>query len=221
MGCCCGEPKPNTLTEVEKADGWKLLFDGTSTDAWIGFRKDHLPEAWQAVDGTLTRIEKAGDIVTKESFGDFELSLDWKISEGGNSGIFFRVTDEEETVWRTGPEQQIIDNDPETGHRDGANPKTMVGSLYALIPPKGGKDYSKPAGEWNTATIRAVGPNVAFGLNGTETLRFEIGSPEFEALVADSKFTKFAGFAKAERGRIALQDHGDPVWFRDIKIRPL
>jgi len=210
--------EPNTLTEEEKAQGWRLLFDGKATEGWIGFRKDHVPDGWQAQDGCLVRVEKAGDIVTEAMFDNFELALEWKISEAGNSGIFFRVTDKHDTVWQTGHEMQIIDNDR---HPDGRNPMTMVNSCYALYPPKDDKDYCVPVGEWNQVRILADGGHVEYWCNGEKVVEYDIGSEDWTRRVGDSKFAEFEGFGVKPRGRIALQDHGDRVAFRNIKIRPL
>jgi hypothetical protein len=209
---------PNTLTDEEKDQGWRLLFDGESTDLWRGFKTDSMPEGWQAVDGTLARVEKAGDIVTRETFADFELALEWKISEGGNSGVFFRVTDEYDQPWQSGPEMQIIDQER---HPDGRKPLTMVGSNYALYPPKGGRDFSRPAGRWNAARIHVRGQHVEFFLNGQQVLAFDLQSPDWFRRVSSSKFARWPNFGLADRGYIGLQDHGDAVWFRNIKIREL
>lgn len=206
----------NALTEQEQADGWKLLFDGQSTDAWRGFQKDHFPEGWQVVDGTIHRVDKAGDIITKEQFSDFELQLDWKVAGPGNSGIFFRVSEEEDAVWKTGPEMQILNNDV---HRDGQNPLTRAGSNYALHAPA--KEVVKPVGQWNHVRILVKGSNVELWLNGEKVVEYEIGSEDWNRRVAESKFSKFPKYGLVESGHIALQDHGDPVWFRNIKIRPL
>ncbi len=206
----------NVLTEQEQADGWKLLFDGQSTDAWRGFQKDQFPEGWQVVDGTIHRVDKAGDIITKEQFSDFELQVDWKVAGPGNSGIFFRVSEDEDAVWKTGPEMQILNNDV---HKDGQNPLTRAGSNYALHAPA--KEVVKPVGEWNHVRILVQGSHVELWLNGEQTVEYEIGSDDWNRRVAESKFSKFPNYGLVKTGHIALQDHGDPVWFRNIKIRPL
>ncbi|MFP4355459.1 MAG: DUF1080 domain-containing protein [Phycisphaerae bacterium] len=210
------EKDHNTLTEEEKNQGWKLLFDGQSTEQWRGFRKDHFPEGWQVVDGTIHRVDKAGDIITKEQFGDFELQLDWKVAGPGNSGIFFHVSEDEDAVWKTGPEMQILNDDV---HPDGKNPLTRVGSNYALHAPK--VDACKPVGQWNHVRIVVKGPHVELWLNGQQTVEYELGSEDWEKRVAESKFSKFPNYGRLDSGHIALQDHSDPVWFRNIKILPL
>jgi hypothetical protein len=206
----------NTLTEAERADGWRLLFDGRSASAWRGFRRDHLPAGWQVVDGSLARVGAGGDIITVDQFDSFELALDWKVGPGGNSGIFFHVTEDADYVWQTGPEMQILDND---GHRDGMVPETSTGSNYALHAPTA--DVARPAGEWNSARLVVRGNHVEHWLNGTRIVEYELGSDDWKARVEASKFRDMPGYGRARRGHIALQDHGDPVEFRNIRIRPL
>jgi hypothetical protein len=210
--------EPNTLTAEEKCQGWRLLFDGKTANGWVGWKQDRMPAGWQVQDGTLARVEKAGDIVTTESPGDFELALEWKISEAGNSGVFFRVTDECRFTWQSGHEMQIIDNDR---HPDGRNPMTMVGSCYALYPPKDNRDWTVPVGEWNKVRIVAKGNHIEYWLNGERIVAFDIRSDDWTRRIAASKFRQFPNFGLAPKGRIALQDHGNLVWFRNIKIRPL
>jgi len=212
------EPKPNILTPQEKSEGWRLLFDGKTTAGWVGWKKDAMPVGWQVADGTLARIEPAGDIVTVERFADFELAMEWKISEAGNSGIFFRVADEYDAVWQSGHEMQIIDNDR---HPDGRNPLTMVNSCYDLYAPLDHKDWCVPVGRWNRVRIVADGNRIEYWCNGTKVVAYEVRSPDWTKRVAGSKFAQWPDFGLVPSGRIALQDHGDLVWFRNIKIRAL
>ncbi|HWP99237.1 MAG TPA: DUF1080 domain-containing protein [Vicinamibacterales bacterium] len=207
---------PNTLTEEEKAQGWRLLFDGRTTKGWRGYRQKTMPEGWQVVDGALTRVGKGGDIVTVDRFADFELRIDWKIAPGGNSGIFYRATEEEDAVWKTAPEMQILDN---AAHRDGLKPETSAGSNYALHAPV--KDVTRPPGEWNEARIVVRGNHVEHWLNGVKVVEYELGSPDWERRVQASKFKEHPRYGRAREGHIALQDHGDWVAFRNIKIREL
>lgn len=209
-------PSPSPLTDDEKAQGWRLLFDGKTTAGWRGFKQKDCPAGWGVVEGTLRRIAPGGDIVTEEEFESFELSLDWRVEKGGNSGIFFGVTEDHDNVWETGPEYQILDN---AGHKDGVDAKTSAGANYALHAPA--KDLSRPAGEWNQARIRVDGTKVEHWMNGVKLLEYELGSPEWRALVAASKFGKMPDYGTRRRGRIALQDHGDAVEYRNIKIRTL
>jgi hypothetical protein len=206
----------NTLTERERAEGWRLLFDGRTTEGWRNFRGQGLRDGWQVVDGTLSRVGPGGDIVTVDQYDSFELTLDWKIERRGNSGVFFHVQETSGSVWHTGPEMQILDDD---AHPDGRTPLTSVGSNYALHAPS--SKAANPIGEWNSARLIVRGRQVEQWLNGTRVVQYELGSPEWERLVAASKFSEHAGYGRAGRGHIALQDHGDPVSFRNIKIRPL
>lgn len=210
------EEEPAVLTPEERAAGWRLLFDGRTTDGWRAFRKDSMPSGWRVVDGTLTRVAPAGDIVTEETFADFELTLEWRVEEGGNSGIFYRATEEAGEIWECAPEMQVLDD---ARHGDGQSPLTSAGALYGLYPATPG--IVKPAGEWNRVRIVADGPRVEHWLNGVKVVEAEIGSPDWEVRVAESKFADLPGFATAMRGHVGLQDHGDRVAFREIKIREL
>lgn len=206
----------NVLTDEERAEGWLLLFNGQDLSGWRNFRGSGAPKGWAVQDGALARVSGGGDIVTEKQYGDFELTLDWKISEGGNSGIFYRGSEEHSPIYATAPEMQVLDNGR---HRDGRNPLTSAGSLYALIPPVA--DVTSPPGQWNQARLIARGKHVEHWLNGTKLLEAEIGSDEWRELVAESKFRDMPHFAGFDGGVVGLQDHGDPVWYRNIKIRPL
>ena len=207
---------PNSLTAAEKAAGWRLLFDGKTTDGWRGYRKKEMTGGWQVVDGALTRVAQGGDIVSTDQFQDFELAFDWKVNPGGNSGVFFRASEETGAVWQNSAEYQILDN---AGHKDGASPITSTGSNYAMHPPS--KDVSKPAGEWNSSKIVVHGNHVEHWLNGVKIVEYEIGSEEWVALYNKSKFNKYPTYGRVPRGHIAIQDHGDFVAYRNVKIRPL
>jgi hypothetical protein len=213
-GGAMAQPAPNTLTPQERAEGWRLLFDGTTTAGWRGFKQTGPPAGWQIVDGALTRVDKGGDIVTETEFGDFELAFDWQVAPGGNSGVFFGVSEQATAVWHAAPEYQILDN---AGHKDGASPVTSTGSNYALHAPT--RDVSRPAGQWNSSRILVRGTHVEHWLNGERIVEYELGSPDWTARVAASKFKAYPAYGKVRPGRIALQDHGDRVAFRNIKIR--
>lgn len=210
--------EPNTLTDAEKASGWTLLFDGKDASTWWrGYRKDKLPDAWKVQDGALVLKGKGGDIITKEQYESFELSIDWKISEGGNSGIMLKVQETDKPPYFTGPEAQIQDN------VKGRDPQ-KAGWMYQLYPAS--VDATKPVGEWNTFVLKCQ--KTAAGtyrcehiMNGTKYCEYEIGSADWEARVAKSKFAKWEGFGKAAKGYLCLQDHGNEVAFRNIKIRVL
>jgi len=207
---------PGGLTAEERKAGWKLLFDGKSLNGWQGFKTPAPGAGWKAVDGVLSREAAGGDILTVEEFGDFELSLEWKLAKGGNSGIFFHVIKDGEQAWWSGPEFQVLDN---AVHRDGKDPITSAGSNYAVHPPA--RDVTKPIGEWNAVRLLVKGPHVEHWMNGVKLLEYELWSPDWEARVKASKFGKIPMYGRSKRGHIALQDHGDPVWYRNIKVRSL
>ncbi|WP_051293132.1 3-keto-disaccharide hydrolase [Olivibacter sitiensis] len=213
---------PNTLSNSEKKDGWKLLFDGKSTKGWHTYLKDGVGNAWRVEDGALTfdpTASERGDIVTDDIYGDFELSIDWKISLGGNSGIIFNVQEKPEfnATYLTGIEMQVLDN-IEAGDRH--IPNHLAGSLYDLI---GNAEVSKPkaVGEWNTARIHQKDGEITLWLNDVKTASVKRGSSTWDELIANSKFKDWKDFAKYDSGKIALQDHGNKVAFRNIKIRKL
>ncbi|MCX6551472.1 MAG: DUF1080 domain-containing protein [Acidobacteria bacterium] len=206
----------NTLTTSEMAAGWRLLFDGTTTAGWRGFRKPAMPAGWTVEDGTLTRTAEAGDIVTVDEFDNVELVFEWKIAPAGNSGVFVRATEDSTSVWHSAPEYQILDN---AGHADGKKPETTAGSCYALYAPV--KDVTRTPGEWNQSRIIVKGTHVEHWLNGTKLLEFEVGSPDWNARVEKSKFAPYPQFGKATKGRIAIQDHQSRVSYRNIKVKPL
>lgn len=224
-GCCCTSPhaqKINTLTRAEKAAGWKLLFDGRDFSGWHNFKQDGVRPGWQVQDGALVCVDphNAGDIVTTDKFDWFELQLDYNISVAGNSGIMFHVTDDGPKVWATGPEFQLEDN------VKAADP-IRCGWLYALyqppIDPATGKilDATKPVGEWNHVRLVISPDKCVHEINGVKYFEYVLGSDDFNARVAKSKFSKMPFFAKATSGYLALQgDHGS-VAFRNIKLRPL
>jgi hypothetical protein len=208
------EPAPNTLTDNEKATGWQLLFDGKTTSGWRGVKKEKAPDGWQATNGALARVSGGGDIITNGQFDNFELVFEWKVTEGANSGVFFRVNEDYGVI--QSPEYQVLHNQK---HADGRNPKTSAASNYALHAPT--KDLTKPVGEWNQGKIVVNGDHVEHWLNGEKVLQYELGSDEWKSLVAGSKFKDMRYYGKATTGHIALQDHGDRVEYRNMKIRPL
>lgn len=205
----------NTLTEAERAAGWRLLFDGETLAGWRAYDSEMPPEGWRAEDGTLHRFASGGDIMTVDRFDDFELALEWRVSEGGNSGIFYHGRPGYDYIHDVAPEMQVLDDE---GHADGEDPLTSAGAVYGLYPaPRG---IVRPAGEWNRARIIARRDHVEHWLNGKRTAEYELGSEDWQERVAS---TKFAGtdYGRFRSGHIGLQDHGDPVWFRNIKLLPI
>ena len=207
---------PNTLTAEEKAAGWKLLFDGKTTAGWRAYGADTMPSGWQAVDGLLTRVSRAADIITKDQYGDFELTLDWRLEPGGNSGLFYRAVEGLEWIYHGAPEYALLDD---ARHNDGKNPITSAGSVHSVYaPPRG---VVKPAGEWNTSRVVAKGTHVEHWLNGQKVVEYEQGSADWAKRVAASKFATAPMYGKAMKGHIGLQEHGGRAEFRNIKIREL
>jgi len=203
----------NTLSEAEKADGWKLLFDGKTTAGWTNFKKDTISDGWQVIDGAMVMTRKgSGDIVTDKEYGAFELSLQYKIGAAGNSGLMYHVKNTANTPWQTGPEVQIQDNVA------GRDPQKS-GWLYQLYPST--VDATKPAGQWNELRIVITPEKCEHYMNGVKYCEYVKGSDDWKAKVAASKFKAFAGFGEPTEGFISLQDHGDEVAFRNIKLRQL
>jgi hypothetical protein len=210
-----------TNAAATPAGEWEVLFDGTGLSQWRGYRKQEVPASWRVEDGVLafTPLEdraQRGDLITREQYGDFELELEWRISEGGNSGIMYRVGENQEHPYQTGPEMQVLDD---ARHPDGQIPSHRAGALYDLIVPP--PNVARPVGEWNQARIVVRDDRIQQWLNGQKTADVEIGSEEWKRLVAQSKWNEVPSFATLARGHIALQDHDDRVWYRNIRIRRL
>lgn len=224
----CGPATSNNSTAEENIEEiivteeeWISLFDGNSLTGWTGYGKDQPGEAWEAADGVLyfnSEKEDGGDLITKETFGNFHLEIEWKISENGNSGIMFHVQDNGnyDRPYHTGPEYQLLDND---GHKDGKIITHRTGDLYDMI--ESTQDASKPVGEWNKTEIVINNNTLQFFLNGVKTVETSLWDDQWNAMVAESKFSKWEDFAKFKEGKIVLQDHGDDVWFKNIKIKRL
>ena len=206
------------LSDDEVAEGWRLLFNGADLDGWRGYGLDRIPEGWSAVDGTLhfTPGLEGGDLLTVERFTDFDLRLEWKLESGGNSGVFFHVVEDYGNAYESGPEMQVLDN---VGHPDGRDPLTSNGSNFALHAPQ--FPILRPVGQWNEIRVRVRGPRVEQWLNGGKVVEYDLWTDEWEALVGASKFADMPGYGRAREGHIDLQEHGDPVWYRNIRIRVL
>lgn len=216
LGCESASSGPTvTLTDAERAEGWVLLFDGRYPDTFRGYRSAGLPPGWGVDDGALHRRPgpAAGDIVTRVQYGDFEFVCEWRIAKGGNSGVIYRCDEAHGAPWETGPEMQVLD--------DAANPETSplhrAGAMYDLFPPAA--DVVKPQGEWNEVRIVARGAHIEHWLNGVKVVDADLASDAYRAALAASKWTGYKDFNSLARGHIALQDHGDEVWYRNIRVR--
>ena len=205
---------------VSPNDDWVVLFDGSNLDAWQPYHGDKLE--WTVEDGALTTAGGQGDIITRETFENFELTFDWKISEAGNSGVLYLVQDDEryEHAHETGPEYQIIDADNFTKKNDYPLDETQrTAANYALHPAEGAP--VKPAGEYNQGKIIVNDGRVEHWLNGQKVVEYELWTDEWRNQVSQTKFKDMPGYGQSRQGHIALQDHQDRVWFRNVRIRRL
>lgn len=220
----------NTLTEAEEEEGWTLLFDGEDpSENWRGYCSDAFPDSgWTVEDNAIKVIGTGageagggGDIITKDKYSNFELSLEWKVEEGGNSGIFYlaeEMCDEGEPIWKSAPEYQILDNENHPDARLGEDGNRQAASLYDMMPAD--PQNANPHGEWNTARILVYQGTVVHFQNGEQVLEYHLWTDDWKEMVANSKFEEFPGFGDvAKEGYIGLQDHGNDVWFRNIKIK--
>jgi len=214
--------------ENKSDSGWVSLFDGKTLTGWHNYGKTTVGEAWKVADGTLYldttkkagwQTAQGGDIVSADEYDNFDLKLEWKIAPGGNSGIIYYVhedTTKYKYVWQTGPEMQVLDNDL---HSDGKIPKHRAGDLYDLISCK--TETVKKPGEWNEAEIIAKDGKLDYYLNGTNVVSTTLWDDAWKKLVAGSKFKEWPDFGTYKKGHIALQDHGNTVWYRNIRIKKL
>jgi hypothetical protein len=210
---------PNTLTAQEKADGWVLLFDGTTTAGWHGYNRSAIPAGWAVKDGALTRVDKTTDIASDKEYANFDLRFDWKIAPNGNSGLMFHVVESPKypEPFFTGPEFQLLDN---LGHPDGKNGKDRwAGANYALHAPS--QDTTKPVGEWNECRLVVHDSHVEHWMNGVKVVEYELWSDDWKARVAASKFKQWPDYGLAKSGHIVLQEHGAEIAFRNVKIKVL
>lgn len=223
-------PEANTLTAAQETEGWRLLFDGASFDGWRGFNREVVPAGhWVVEDGILKKIDrdsvavgpdgqppKGGDLISEKAFRDYELYFEWTLPYGqGNNGVKYNVDEGmSSSTHALGFEYQVLHERPE------AEPKHRVGSLYDLFPPTT-DPVVRPAGEWNASRIVFDGNRGEHWVNGTKLLEYELGTPAFEAALAESKFADIEGFAEKRTGHIVITDHNDEVWYRSIRIRPL
>ncbi len=196
---------------------WTVLFDGNIVKGLRGYKQSGLPDSWEIADGTLKTIPGHGvDLISDEVYKNFELELEWKVPEGGNSGIFYFATEEGDYIWQSAPEMQVLDDEK---HTDGENTLTSAGALYAMIAPS--TSVVKPVGSFNQVRIKVKDNQVEHWLNGTKIVEYVYGSDMMWDLVAKSKFSTMPQFAKASEGHIGLQgDHG-VIWYKNIRIRRL
>ena len=218
----------NTLSSQEKEQGWRLLFDGKSTQGWHSYGYGSVGKAWNIVDGSLHLdvankkdwpANESKDILTNDEYDNFHLKADWKLAKKGNSGIIFYVHEDKKkypNTYETGPEMQVLDN---AGHSDAKIPKHRAGDLYDLI--SSSSEPVKPAEEWNHAEIMCKNGKLDFYLNGVDIVSTQLWNDNWKKLIANSKFKSMPDFGTFKKGKIALQEHGEEVWFKNIKIRKL
>lgn len=229
--CACTSPSKdsagvasNTLTEQQQAEGWQVLFDGSTMNGWRIF-KGYKNDSWEVADGTLhCKAPRAGDgavnersdLITQAQYGNFELMLEWKISAAGNSGIMYRVTEAFDQPYYSGPEYQVLDDD---GYPGPLQPAQFTGANYDMhvAEPR----VARPAGQWNQTKIVVNGNHIEHWLNGTKVVEYELGSPDWITRKNNSKWKDAPGYGMEAAGHIALQDHGNEVWYRNIFIKPL
>lgn len=217
----------NSLTAAERRAGWKLLFDGKTLDGWRNYRTDTIGSAWKVADGTLHldpaqkdgwQTVDGGDLITRRQYENFELTLEWKVAPGGNSGLIYGVVEGEDYpyTWHTGTEYQLLDN---PAHPDGVIKTHRAADLYDFI----ASEFVavNPGGQWNRTRLVVNRGKVEHWLNGYKVVAYDQNSPDWEDMIANSKFRDMPGFGRSRQGHIALQDHSDPVWFRNIRIREL
>lgn len=227
---------PNQLTAAERAAGWRLLFDGTTLGGWRGLGYDSVPSAhWRVVDATIAKISNAnvqrqadgqpaagGDLMTIEAFRDFELAFEWRVTAGANSGVKYNVSEQLSLAHAgnhaaLGFEYQVLDD---VLHPDNTIASHRAGALYDIVAPSHDKRL-RPVGQWNSARILLQGNHGEHWLNGVKVVEFDLGTPRLDSLLEVSKYSPIPGFAERRRGHIVLQDHGDEVYFRSVKIREL
>jgi hypothetical protein len=233
---CAEQVGPNQLSKKEKEEGYQLLFDGISMENFRGYCREDVPSAWVVEEGTIhikgsgkgeAGASDGGDIITRNKYRNFELTLEWKVSEGGNSGIFYLAQEvcgndsvPGDPIYKSSPEMQILDNERHPDAKLGKDGNRQAGSLYDLLPAT--PQNANPAGEWNKVVITVYKGTVIHNQNGENVVEYHLWTDDWKAMCANSKFAEWPNFINtAEEGFIGLQDHGDDVWFRNIKIKEL
>lgn len=212
-----GPAAMNSLTQAERDAGWQLLFDGQTLDGWRGYQSDSLPRGWHVEDGEIRKEIGTRDIITKQQFGDFELEMDWKLDPGGNSGLFYRATEEYNHIYWSAPEYALLDDSLAA---DGRRRITSAGAAHSVMAPPAG--VVKPGGEWNHTRLVVNGAHVEHWLNGQKLFEYELWSPEWKEKVAASKFGRWPNYGLAKEGYIGIQgDHNGALALRNIRIREL
>jgi Domain of Unknown Function (DUF1080) len=217
----------NQLTKAEKAAGWRMLFDGKTFGGWRGFHSDKVPAGWVVEDGCIKKVpaqgelgQAGGDLITVDQFDNFEFSIEWKLSKGANSGVKYLVSESLPPTGRSGVsfEYQVLDDENHPDAKAGIAGNRTAGSLYDLIPASKAKKLN-PIGEFNLTRIVVKGNHIEHWLNGLKVVEFERGGEKLKQHIAESKFKDTKGFGETAKGHILLQDHGNAVWYRNIKIR--
>jgi hypothetical protein len=232
QGSSEGSSDTTAISEAQQEsqdEDWIVLFDGQSVDNWRGYKMDSFPsQGWAIEDNALKCIGSGqgeaggagGDIITRDMYEDFELEFEWKISEGGNSGVFYMAREiENEPIWKSAPEYQVLDNEKHPDAKLGKEGNRQAASLYDLIPAK--PQNAKTPGEWNSGKILKYQGTVAHYLNDEVVLEYHLGTDDWKEMVQNSKFAEFEPFAQYSEGHIGLQDHGNDVWYRNIRIKEL
>ncbi|HYW31404.1 MAG TPA: DUF1080 domain-containing protein [Gemmatimonas sp.] len=216
IGTVLGGARPAAAPRAEPIP-WESLFDGTTLSGWHGFRTPgRIPAGWKVVEGTITRVAAAGDLVTDRTYANFELELEWQIEESGNSGVLYRIDPTVDTPARSAPEYQLLDD---AGHPDGGNPMTSSGAAFGVVPVGG--LVPKPAGLWNTLRLVVNGDRVEHWYNGARILAYELGSTAWEGFWRSSRFSDVPAYGRTQRGFIGLRDEGTRIAFRNLRIREL
>lgn len=210
---------PNTLTDDQKKEGWMLLFNGTDLSGWRAYRNDTI-DCWDVQDGAIhckdTTAHQRGDLVTVDQYDNFELAFEWKVSPGGNSGVIYRVSEENPAPYLSGPEYQVIDD---TGYKGDLTELQKAGADYDMYATS--QKAAKPAGEWNTGKILMNGNHCEHWLNGVKVVEYEMNSDDWKARKAQSKWNEVKPYGQTVKGHIDLQEHGHEVWYRSIMVRKL